>query len=234
MINIRNLGYDLNHLIRYVDGLIEQHGFTAAALGWTKDKQSLRFKVLCEIGLQRGCKILDFGCGLADLYAYCQSRYKSVEYLGIDINPTLVAECRRRYPKTDIRCVNILTDKLRDRVDFVILSGTFNYPFRKVDNYEFVESVLSELFNQCECGIAADFFSTSVDYRDERLFYADPTRIFEIARRLSRRVLLRHDYFPFEFCVYIYKDDSMTDRYVFRGFEKAPFHNKRGVNTTRK
>ncbi len=229
-INRFYLDSDLRRLVYHVDQLVEQHGFTPAALGWTKGKQPLRFQVLCEIGVHPGSTVLDFGCGLGDLYAYCLSRFGSITYLGVDINPALVAECWRRYPGADFRCSNILEEKLVQEVDYVLASGTFNYPFSNTDNYEFIEAALTELFSLCRCGIAADFYSSYVDYRTNNLFYAEPMRIFDIAKRLSRRVALRHDYFPFEFCVYIYKDDSATDRFVFRKFDDAAADNVKEEN----
>ena len=43
--------------------------------------------------------------------------------------------------------------------------------------------------------------------------------IFKISKNLSKRVILRHDYMPFEFCVYIYKNDSISGSNVFKEFE---------------
>ena len=211
---------DLQRIRRHIDQMIKLHGFVPEALGWTRNKQHHRFQVLCDIGVRNSCSIIDFGCGLADLYAYCRSRFDKIKYLGVEINPALVDECRRKYPEIDVRCMDILTDDLNEQVDFVLISGTFNYPFRFSDNYGFIEASLTELFKIARIGIAADFFSTSVDYRTEELFYSDPKLIFDIAQRLSKRVTLRHDYFPFEFCIYLYTDDSITNRYVFRRFEE--------------
>jgi len=39
--------------------------------------------------------------------------------------------------------------------------------------------------------------------------------MFCIAKKLTRRVALRHDYMPFEFCLFLYKDDSKNKKNVF-------------------
>ena len=43
----------------------------------------------------------------------------------------------------------------------------------------------------------------------------DPEWVFGLGKSLSKRVALRHDYMPFEFCVYIYKSAEVNERYVF-------------------
>jgi hypothetical protein len=39
-------------------------------------------------------------------------------------------------------------------------------------------------------------------------FYADPLRVVDFCRRITPRVVLRHDYHPRDFTVYLYKTDK--------------------------
>lgn len=65
-----------------------------------------------------------------------------------------------------------------------------------------------------------DFISNYVDYEDKEIFYTSPEKIFQAAKDLTRRVTLRHDYMPFEFCLYLYKNDKKTSKNVFSEIHK--------------
>lgn len=81
--------------------------------------------------------------------------------------------------------------------------------------------MLMKMFELCNKGVAANFVSSYVDFRNENLYYAKPEEIFSFCKTLSRRMVLRHDYMPFEFCIYIYKDDRINNkRNVFGEFDK--------------
>ena len=54
-----------------------------------------------------------------------------------------------------------------------------------------------------------DFITDYVDFKNKGTFYASPEKIFKISKKISKRVLLKHDYLPFEFCIYIYPDDKI-------------------------
>lgn len=57
-------------------------------------------------------------------------------------------------------------------------------------------------------GITFDFLSDKVDYQYEHTFHSSPERILGYVYSKSRNVILRNDYMPFEFSVFIFKDDS--------------------------
>jgi hypothetical protein len=59
-----------------------------------------------------------------------------------------------------------------------------------------------------------------VDFKNEDAYYASPEQIFSFCKTISRRVVLRTDYMPFEFCVYVYKEDRISKRNVFEEFEQ--------------
>jgi len=49
-----------------------------------------------------------------------------------------------------------------------------------------------------------DMMSSYVDYQDPALYYYSPEEIFRFSKTLTRRVMLRHDYRPFEFCIQLF------------------------------
>lgn len=187
---------------------IEQYGYGIESLAsGTQERRELRFKVITEIGLKSGMSILDVGCGLADYYAYLKNLDLKVEYTGIDINPNLIAKCQEIYPAARFLVSNIEKDDL-GRFDYVISSSAFNLKIDGKSNMELIESVISRMYKHASKGVAIDMLTKWVDFRgnDKEAFYYDPTEVFSIAKRITKRVTLRHDYQLFEFCLYMFPD----------------------------
>ena len=57
-----------------------------------------------------------------------------------------------------------------------------------------------------------NFITDYVDFKNKDTFYTSPEKIFKIAKKFSKRILLRHDYLPFEFCIYVYTDDKINQK----------------------
>ena len=72
-----------------------------------------------------------------------------------------------------------------------------------------IEDMLKRLFELSKKGVACDFMSSRVDYQHPGSFHMEPERALSLAASLSKRVVLRHDYMPYEFCLYVYKDDEI-------------------------
>jgi SAM-dependent methyltransferase len=176
-------------------------GPVAEALGWTKNREVLRYHVLLEPWSLTTERLLDFGCGFGDLYAYCREHFPGVRYDGLDLNAALVAVGRERYPDARLAAGNALKDGLTGCWDVIVASGVFN--FKLGDNWSFVETAFDLFAEHAGKGFAANFLSDRVDFRLEDTFHADPARVLALAYRYSNRVMLRNDYMPFEFTVYV-------------------------------
>lgn len=204
------------YIIRRYNERLKVYGHDPRALGWFKNRQKIRFKVLSEIGNLNRSSILDVGCGFGDLYGFLNERNLDIDYLGIDINPNLIQIASKVYPDAKFQVEDVLDMKGSDKFDYVFASGIFEF---KLQNQEaFVQNMLKNMFNLSKKGVAADFLSSHVDYKNKDAFYAEPEKIFSFLKILSKRVTLRHDYMPFEFCVYIYKKDEINKRNVFKEF----------------
>ncbi len=160
---------------------------------------------MLEIGISEGDRILDLGCGLGDLYGYIQSVGLDVQYTGIDINADLVNAARNRFPETEFIVGDIQNENI-GAFDYVVSSSCFNLKLQQEDNYEFVEALLAATYRCARKGVAIDFLTSYVDFRGNptEAFYYEPERVFAIAKKITRRVTLRHDYPLFEFFVYLY------------------------------
>jgi SAM-dependent methyltransferase len=171
----------------------------------TEDRRRLRFKVLREVGIEPGASVVDVGCGFGDFYGYLRDEGVLVDYLGLDINPDLLAVAAEKYPGARFAGLDIETEAV-EPADFVVASGTFNLALRHGDNYDYVGRVLERAFAVARRGVAVDFQSAYVDFHVADMHYYEPERVFAIARRLTKRVTLRHDYPLYEFCVYLFPD----------------------------
>jgi SAM-dependent methyltransferase len=199
-------------LKRYSDRLAQQ-GPTIGALGWTKPKHKLRYRILLEYWLANPptppLRVLDFGCGFGDLFGYARDRGLPIDYTGLDINIDLIRVARERYPACRFLCKDLFEETLEERFDVILSSGVHNFGLS--DNRGFVERSF-ELFDRLSTvGFAANFLSNRVNFRNEQNCYSAPEDILSLALRHSSRVTLRHDYMPFEFTVFVDKRNAMHD-----------------------
>jgi len=200
-------------IIKHYNDLYKIHGQRPGALGWLKGRQNIRFRVVSEIGKMQNSKILDVGCGFGDLSSFLKSQYQ-IKYLGVDINPKFIEIAKQRNPKTRFEVRDIEKKKIKEKFDWVFAVGTTN----KAGSYEYIENLLIQMLKVAKKGVAMDFMSSYVDFKASGSFHTSPEKIFKIAKNLSKRVVLRHDYLPFEFCVYIYKNNKFTKNQTFTDF----------------
>lgn len=196
---------------RYADRF-RQFGVCEKTLGWTHGRQMVRFEALTSLFPLQNHHILDIGCGFGDLNHLLQKKCgEDYRYTGMDLVPELVAEARRLWnaPHISFHVGDFSAAGDLVRADFAIASGVLNHRLSESDNYVVAEDLLRKALNCCSVGVAFDFLTDRVDYRLEHTFHYDPCRMMEIALRLSRRVVLRNDYLPFEFTVVVLRDDEV-------------------------
>ena len=196
-----------------------QFGYSPKALGWDKGGQDIRFEVLTSFFDFHGKSVLDIGCGFGDINRILEQRYAdSYIYTGVDLVGDLTAEGRRRYPG---RNVSFLTGEFMDRIfreksDIVLGSGIFNQKFADGENQLFNAKLLEKAWNICSEGMAFDFLSDKVDFTHDHTHHNSPEETLRFGYSLSRKVALRNDYMPFEFCLFMGKDDSFDQNSVFK------------------
>ena len=187
----------------------DQHGYSLKSLKMDKGKQDIRFDVLTSQYDCNGKSILDIGCGFGDLNRKLKT-FDTYSYLGIDLVDDFIKEAESRYLGNNIRfeCANIFERTFDEDIDYAIGCGIFNMKFLERDNYDFVEAVMDKIFGAVNDGFAFDFLSDKVDYTLPETFHYSPEKILSMAYKLSRNVILRNDYMPFEFALFVFKDDS--------------------------
>lgn len=187
---------------------LSQHGAGIKALSsGTEERRAIRFDVLTGVGIVPGTSVLDVGCGFADYYAYLEERGCAVSYTGVDIVPEFVQQAKEKYPKLDLQVRDLLKDPVAaGSYDFVVSSQTFNLRFDGDSNLALVTEMLKRMFAAARKGVAIDFVTDYVDFKEDYLVYHSPEAMFRLAKSLTKRVVLRHDYPLYEFCLYLYPD----------------------------
>ncbi len=230
----QSLGKELNivkpglaEIAKVYRSAFEEHGVSPASLLWSKGKQKVRFEVLCAPWNIAGKKILDVGCGFADLYQFLTDKGISVDYTGIELLPEFVQIARRRYPDAKIIEGDFLEalSEQGEKFDVAIASGTFNVlpqtvPLQAYKNY--VLECIRKMVEVSRQGVSVDFQSTyNIDFRYSTGFYLSPTEALDLCLLRFGRIALRHDYFPYEYAVFIFKDNEIIKPLnVFREWEE--------------
>ncbi len=220
---------DRQRYIERYEGRLQQHGPTPEALGWgTNGRQAERFVVLAASALARPeSSVLDVGCGFADLYTFLRAHGWCGHYTGVDLVPGLLDVARERHSDLDVRQLDISESGHSElgTYDLVLASGIFNAALEAGNNLDHIESALMNMLAHAETSggvVAADFMSTWVDFEKPGAWHTSPSQALAIGRVLTRRLALRLDYMPYEFALFLHRDDQISSRNVFSG------HNAQG------
>lgn len=182
---------------------LQEYGPTDQALGWgKKGRTKLRFRVLLSQWNLTQATIIDFGCGFGDLFGYMvRNKIQPSRYIGIDINNELIAIARQRYPQAEFVVTDDFLETWTDSAEYVISSGVFN--FRLQDSKRFIERSFDRFASIATKGFAANFLSNKVEYSSDDNYHADPCEILSLAYKYSNNVVLRNDYMPYEFTIFV-------------------------------
>jgi len=205
---------DEKDIIARYEEKLNKYGISPQAMGWRdKVQQYVRFAILSEIGDLNNHSVLDIGCGFGDFFDFLKQKGMKVEYTGYDISSRLIKIAEKKYPRAIFKVKDISEEEVNKKFDYVISSGIFNHKLSNNEN--FVREMLTKSFELCNIGIAINMMSSYVDYQDEHLYYYHPEAIFAFCKSLTRRVTLRHDYMPYEFTIYLYKQEGIGERNIF-------------------
>ena len=205
--NRMNFEIDKKINLNHFSAKIAEHGQDVKALSWGSIySQQIRFRILSEIGDLNNRSLLDLGCGFGDFYLFLKEQNTHPrKYVGIDINPQMIAVARLRAPEVTFEIKDILGDEMNEKYDYVIASGIFGL---ETPNWQAVtENIISKMYQLSEIGIGVNFLSFfTTGKKFSNMHYAHPTDIIEfVCKNLSNKIILRHDYRPNDFTLYIYK-----------------------------
>lgn len=201
-------------ILRYSKRLNE-YGISEKALGWgEKGRSRLRYEILSSAFNLDDATVLDFGCGFGTFYDLLSAKEINVKnFTGIDINPDFIGIAKSLYQvNADFYCINLLDSDLAFSVDYSFSSGVFNH--RLKDNDGFIEKVLNKLNEISNKGFAVNFLSDKVQFRHNYTFHSNPGKILEMCYQFSNNIVLRNDYMPYEFSVFVNKNSVVDSKYT--------------------
>jgi SAM-dependent methyltransferase len=208
--------------VAYYEDLLDQYGESYLALDWNSpESQKLRYKVFKEIFIYgkkaSNLSVLDVGCGFGDLYGFFKaegllSRHR-IKYTGFDISPKILGVARKKYPDAKFELKDILEQRYLTGFDYIFCSGALNIRTTDAGSHlEFVKSMLLRMYDLANFGVAVNFLSEGAlpmsnldDLNSGRYFYFKPEEILSFCRFISSRYILRHDYHPGDFTLYLLK-----------------------------
>jgi len=176
-------------------------------VGWgSMESQQKRFKILSEIANLYENRILDVGCGLGGLYEFLVKEYPDISYTGTDININMIKGARERHPAVKFIHADIVTQPekiVKVNFDYVFLSGALN--LSEDNREESIEKIVRAMYLLARKGVGINFLSTFSNYFTPGEYYSNPVKILELAFSITHNVVLRHDYMPHDFTLYLYK-----------------------------
>ena len=122
-----DLSAGLDQLRSYWEGRARSRLSDLEKLEWSHQRtQRMRFEAFLQEHDLEGKSVLDIGCGLGDFYAHLRQRGIHAHYTGIDISPSMVSQCRRRYGDARFESGNILEYAPNSRFDYTVAFGIHN------------------------------------------------------------------------------------------------------------
>jgi len=205
---------EIRETIERYNSRLEEYGVSEQALGWgEKGRAKLRYEILLSRWDFSGCSLLDFGCGFGDMSGYISAKgIPGVRYTGVDINNRFIEIAKQRYKRANFLCSAVPDAMSSTGFDYVVSSGVFNHALE--DNMGFIKESLDNFDKMSKSGFAVNFLSNKVDYQYDYTFHADPAQILELAYTYSNNVVLRNDYMPFEFTIFVDKQAEVDEQYT--------------------
>ena len=194
---------DFDDIAAFFDAQAERHGASPRAADWgSAESQRLRFDVMAAVLPLGGRSVLDVGCGPGGFAGYLAA---DVDYLGVDLSPRMVETAKEHHPEREFRVANILEEDLGEH-DVVVANGIF---YRLTDEPEAtMRRIVERLWQHARLAVAFSSLSSLAPDPDPGEFHADPFDTARWATSLTPRVVLRADYHPRDFAVYLYRESE--------------------------
>lgn len=161
-----------------------------------------RFGILAGIDDISDKSILDVGCSVGHFAGWLQERGYEGEYLGVDLLPEMVDRARNAHPGFRFERADLLDPKTSYVADYVMSSGIFH-----LGDQEFMQRMITAMFKSCRKGVAINSLSSWDDFNSQAGFFcADPLKTLEFCRTLTPQLLMRHDYLPHDFTIFLFRD----------------------------
>ena len=161
--------------------------------------QSLRFEVFWDMLPDAPESILDIGCGVGHFAQFLNQKEYQGKYLGVDLLPEMVVRAKHENAGKDFIVKDIYqADDLS--ADYVFASGIFT-----VSDDENMEKTIRKMWQFADKGICFNCLSGWGNENKNDEYCPNPADVLALCMTLSKRVLFRHDYHPFDFTIMVLK-----------------------------
>lgn len=208
------------HINDFYKDRIDKFGFSKEAIVYKVDEQMrLRYTMLVSMfKIGKEDTILDIGCGLGYFCDFLRANGFTGKYTGFDINSEFIEYCRKTHPNDEFEVLDIQSDKVERKFDYVFCGATLQIRPRFTDGDLYFKDMAQKMFYLCNKGLAFDLFNANtVDFKNnDDILYLEPALVVDTCYALTRRVVLRSDARPFELMVYLLKEDEIDDLHVYK------------------
>ena len=193
-------------IVEYYDGLLDQHGATSkVADASSEETQKARYRVLSQLCNYDDGSVLDIGCGLGWFGDYLCYYFDHVKYTGLDLSEKMIRQAEETYrrQKHEFICGDILSHGFSiEPHDIVICNGIF-YKLQW-QPYSYMFRLIRKAYSLANEAVAFNCLNGHKQSWNGE-FWARPDLVLAFAMDLCPRVILRADYLPQDFTVFLYK-----------------------------
>jgi SAM-dependent methyltransferase len=201
-------------IVSHLESCLEAYGDTHRGVDWpvaqdVPTRHRIMLEVVREWPSDETIRLLDFGCGASGFYEYILERGIEVDYSGLDLSRKFVDVSKSKFPGNAYYYVDILDEGVElPQFDYITMNGVFtvkrDLSFDQM--LEYVKSVLVEVFELANVGIAFNVMSKQVEWERDDLFHLPFDVLADfLTRELSRDFVFRNDYGLFEYTTYVYR-----------------------------
>lgn len=194
--------YAYSPIIDFYSKLLKKEGLNLKGQGWnSKKKNILRLNSLYSIifyYFKSKFSILDFGCGLSNLYLFLKKKKVKLFYEGLDVSNEAIKYSSLKFKENKYHKIDILKNRyFKKKFDVVVLSGIFtvkaNLSNKQMYNYIF--KIISRLKQNCKGIMIINFLTSNPDWKNKRNFYPSIEKIFKF---VHKNVSKNYGYFQIE------------------------------------
>ena len=156
-------------------------------------------------------RILDVGCGTADLYCYLSQTDRKYDYTGIDLVKESIRKAQKRYPELKKKLIvgDFLDHEFKQKFDVVVANGLFHWK-GQIDEkvyLEYVQNVIKKMFELSKYGVVFNMITPAPSFFNPDQFYVrDFHSFFVFLYGLTRQVEISTSYPAWDVNIGLFKN----------------------------